>query len=218
MLAPFTVTSVGLVVLGENVALTLVRLLIDTLHVPVPAHAPNQPVNVDPLLAAAVSNTAVPAEYVSTQSPGQLIPAGTLVTVPAPDPAMDTISAGGDAGDGVAESEAADSGPTPIPFVARTEQTYGMPLVSPAIVTGLANPAPTIDGPDGGTHVAVYPEIVEPPSLDGTVNATNNFVSPEIAETAVGVVSGGWLAVNAAMPSRGLPDTAAKFAAHQDRT
>lgn len=218
MLVPFTLTSIGAVVLGAKVALTLVRLLIDTLQVPMPVHAPSQPVNVDPPLAAAVSTTAVPAEYVCRQFPGQLIPAGAVVTVPAPDPALDTISAGGDVGDGDTEFEAADSGPTPIPFVACTEQAYGVPLVSPETVTGLASPVPTTDAPAGGTHIAVYPAIVDPPSLDGTVNVTNTFVLPAVAAITVGAVSGGWLAVNAAMPSRGLPDTVAKFAAMNTRS
>jgi hypothetical protein len=54
--------------------------------------APLQPANVDPSATAAVSATTVPlaklAEHVVA---GQLIPAGVLDTVPAPDPASFTV-------------------------------------------------------------------------------------------------------------------------------
>jgi hypothetical protein len=45
-----------------NVAVTERACVIDTVHVPVPEHAPLQPVNVAPLAAEAVSVTDVPLE------------------------------------------------------------------------------------------------------------------------------------------------------------
>jgi hypothetical protein len=45
-----------------NVAVTLRAVVIDTAQVPVPAHAPLQPANVEPLAAAAASVTEVPLE------------------------------------------------------------------------------------------------------------------------------------------------------------
>ena len=43
-----------------KVAVTLRAAVIDTVHVPVPVHAPFQPANVEPLAAAAVSVTDAP--------------------------------------------------------------------------------------------------------------------------------------------------------------
>ena len=45
-----------------NVAVTARAAVIDTVHVPVPLHAPLQPANVEPLAAVAVSVTEVPLE------------------------------------------------------------------------------------------------------------------------------------------------------------
>jgi hypothetical protein len=65
-----------------------------TLQGPVPLQAPVQPVNVAPPVAVAVSVTAVPgskfAVHVAVQA---LMPAGTLLTVPAPGPLFTTVSA-----------------------------------------------------------------------------------------------------------------------------
>jgi hypothetical protein len=49
-----------------------------------PLQAPDQPVNVEPAEGDAVNVTDVPSGYVSEQSPGQLTPAGELVTDPDP--------------------------------------------------------------------------------------------------------------------------------------
>lgn len=55
-------------------------------------HAPDHPSKVLPDAAVAVSTTAVPLEKLAVQVPGQLIPAGLLVTVPVPEPALFTES------------------------------------------------------------------------------------------------------------------------------
>ncbi len=47
-------------VVSVNVAVTLLASLIETVHAPVPAHAPLQPVNVESFAAAAVNVTLVP--------------------------------------------------------------------------------------------------------------------------------------------------------------
>ncbi len=62
-----------------------------TVQVPVPVQAPPQPVNTDPATAAAVSVTLVPEVNVDEQVAPQLIPAGLLVTEPAPDPCGRTV-------------------------------------------------------------------------------------------------------------------------------
>ena len=63
-----------------------------TVHVPVPVQAPDQPANVEPEVAAAVSVTCVPLAKLALQVAPQLIPEGLLVTVPAPVPASATVS------------------------------------------------------------------------------------------------------------------------------
>src|SRR5262245_6230958 len=57
----------------------------------VPVQAPLQPVNVEQAAAAAVSVTDVPVVYEAEQVVPQLMPAGMLVTVPAPAPALETV-------------------------------------------------------------------------------------------------------------------------------
>ena len=76
-----------------NVAVTVVSAVSVTWQVLVPEQPPpDQPVNVEPDPGVAVSVTWVPfancAEHVEPQS----IPAGELVTVPDPEPALETVS------------------------------------------------------------------------------------------------------------------------------
>ena len=74
-----------------NVAVTLVAAVTVTVHVPVPVHPPPaQPANVEPAAGVAVSVTMVPLVTLSVQSAPQLMPAGLLVTVPVPNPALAT--------------------------------------------------------------------------------------------------------------------------------
>src|SRR5262245_23315514 len=58
----------------ENVAVTARAWLIVTEQVPVPVHAPLQPVKAEPVLAAAVSVTTVPLLNENEQVAPQLIP------------------------------------------------------------------------------------------------------------------------------------------------
>lgn len=74
-----------------NVAVTIRVAVIDTVQAPVPVHAPLQPANVEPELAAGVSVTDEPLEKFAAQVEPQLIPAGDDVTVPAPVPAFVTV-------------------------------------------------------------------------------------------------------------------------------
>jgi hypothetical protein len=64
-----------------------------TLQVPVPVHAPLQPAKVDPAAAVAVRVTTVPLLKFALQVPGQLMPAGLLLTEPVPVPAGVTVRA-----------------------------------------------------------------------------------------------------------------------------
>ena len=77
----------------EKVAVTVVGAVSVTVQVPVPVHPPPlQPVKVEPAAGAAVSTTGVPLAKVDEQFVPQVIPAGTLVTVPEPVPARTTAS------------------------------------------------------------------------------------------------------------------------------
>src|SRR5207244_814751 len=77
-----------------KVAVTVVAALRVTVQAPVPEHPPPaQPVKVEPAAAVAVSVTAVPLVKLAEQVTPQLIPAGELVTVPLPVPALLTVSA-----------------------------------------------------------------------------------------------------------------------------
>ena len=71
-----------------NVAVTEVLAVRVKLQVPVPIQAPDQPVNVEPVLGAAVSVTDVPLAKVALHVCPQLMPEGLLVIVPAPVPAF----------------------------------------------------------------------------------------------------------------------------------
>src|SRR5438034_9749452 len=77
-----------------KVAVTVVAAETVTTHDPVPEHPPPlQPVKVEPAAGAAVSVTAVPLVKLAEQVAPQVIPAGALVTVPLPAPALLTVSA-----------------------------------------------------------------------------------------------------------------------------
>ena len=92
--AKLTVSNeVGLATV-EKVAVALFDASISTTHVPVPEHAPDQPLNVKPEPAVAMRVTLLPEVNVAEHVAPQLIPAGLLVTVllPAPAPALITVS------------------------------------------------------------------------------------------------------------------------------
>ncbi len=60
---------------------------------PLEQPVPDQPAKIEPGAGVAVSVTAVPLLRVAEQEPPQLIPAGLLLTVPLPVPALATVSA-----------------------------------------------------------------------------------------------------------------------------
>jgi hypothetical protein len=67
-----------------NVAATEVLALRFTVHVLVPLQAPDQPVNMEPVLGVAVSVTDVPLAKLALHVCPQLMPEGLLVIVPVP--------------------------------------------------------------------------------------------------------------------------------------
>jgi hypothetical protein len=75
-----------------NVAVAEVFALNDTVHVPVPLQAPDQPANVDPEAGVAVRVTEVPLSKEAEQVEPQLMPDGLLVIVPAPVPLACTLT------------------------------------------------------------------------------------------------------------------------------
>src|SRR3989442_12043643 len=79
---------------GAKVAVTVVAAESVMTHVPVPLQPPPlQPVKAEPAAGAAVSVTAVPLVKLAEHVAPQVIPAGELVTVPLPVPALLTVSA-----------------------------------------------------------------------------------------------------------------------------
>ena len=72
--------------------MTVVAALSVTVHVPVPAQPPLQPVNVEPAAGVAVKVTAVPLANAAEHVVPQEIPLGELVTVPVPVPVLLTVS------------------------------------------------------------------------------------------------------------------------------
>lgn len=67
-----------------NVAVTVTFEFMVTVQLPVPEHAPDHPLNVEPLLGIAVRVTTVPAMYVG--------PVGLAVAVPVPVPAFKIVN------------------------------------------------------------------------------------------------------------------------------
>src|SRR6267142_2329325 len=79
---------------GAKVAVTEVAALIVTVHVPLPVQPPPlQPEKVEPAAGAAVKVTEEPVVNEAEQAVPQEMPAGLLVTVPLPAPALETVSA-----------------------------------------------------------------------------------------------------------------------------
>src|SRR6202021_1522813 len=67
-----------------NVAVTVSAPFMATTQLPVPLHAPLQPLKIESLAGAAVSVTCVPPTKLPAHVEPQLIPEGELVTVPLP--------------------------------------------------------------------------------------------------------------------------------------
>jgi hypothetical protein len=76
----------------SNVGVAVVLAPRVSLHVPVPVHGPDHPAKVVPGSAAGVKTTAVPAGKLAVHFPGQSMPAGVLITLPAVAPAPFTVS------------------------------------------------------------------------------------------------------------------------------
>jgi hypothetical protein len=77
---------------AERFASTEVLLTRVRLHGAVPEHAPVHPVKVEPALGVAVNRTDVPVGKAALHVSPQLMPSGTLVTVPVPVPEVATVS------------------------------------------------------------------------------------------------------------------------------
>jgi len=75
-----------------NVAVTDAFAERVTLQVLVPLHPPDHPANVEPAFGVAVSATAVPLAKLALHVDPQLMPAGLLVIVPPPVPALCTVN------------------------------------------------------------------------------------------------------------------------------
>ena len=90
---PSVYEPVGVDVTRANVAVTFTAVLPATVQEAVPAHPPPvQPLKVDPEDGAAVRVTNVPKRNASKQSAPQLMPAGLLVTEPAPSPTLVAVT------------------------------------------------------------------------------------------------------------------------------
>lgn len=85
---------------------------------------------------------------------------------------------------GIAEFDAALTGPVPAPLVARTLNVYDVPFVSPDTATGEDAPVPVIQP---GVEIAVYEVMALLPVQDGAVKATLT-VPPVVASVAVPIV------------------------------
>src|SRR5205809_2517740 len=80
-------------VMSVSVAVTVVAALRVTVQAPGPEEQPPlRPLKVEPAAGAAVSVTAVPLAKLAAQVAPQVMPAGLLVTLPAPVPAVETVS------------------------------------------------------------------------------------------------------------------------------
>jgi hypothetical protein len=88
----FATVRVKLFALAAKLATTVVAAAIVSVQVAVPSHGPApQPVKVEPVAGAAVKVIAVPLAKLAEQVAPQLMPAGALVTVPVPVPALVTV-------------------------------------------------------------------------------------------------------------------------------
>lgn len=75
-----------------KVAVTVLTAFMVIVQEPAPVQSPDQPVKEELALGVAVKVTVVPFEYCSVQSAPQLIPTGSLDTVPVPVPDLVTVS------------------------------------------------------------------------------------------------------------------------------
>jgi hypothetical protein len=109
-----------------NVAVTVLVALRVTAQVAVPLQAPLQPAKIDPEAGLAVSVIDVPTGTASVQSAPHAMPAGVLVTVPAPVPFFVT--------DSVTEAPAVAEPLTTRDTVSPPAVTFTLPAKLPAVV------------------------------------------------------------------------------------
>jgi len=88
---PANVTVSAKFTVALKVAVTDRAALMVTAQLAVPVHAPLQPAKVEPVVGVSAKMTLVPLAKLALQVPGQLMPAGVLVTVPLPVPAAVTV-------------------------------------------------------------------------------------------------------------------------------
>jgi hypothetical protein len=89
-----TVSVVVVVIVFDwKLAVTDSAAVMEVEHAPLPEQAPVHPAKVDPAAGFSVNVTEVPLAKFAMHVPGQLIPAGLLVTAPLPDPETFTVSA-----------------------------------------------------------------------------------------------------------------------------
>ena len=89
---PFFAT-VSTCCVSVKLAVTAFASVIGTVQAPVPEHAPDQPVNVEPVVATGDSETIVPESKLNVHVAPHEMPAGVDVTVPAPLEAFVIVSA-----------------------------------------------------------------------------------------------------------------------------
>src|SRR5262245_19886682 len=91
--APETVTLSPTGTVDAKVAVTVVALVRVTVQMPVPEHPPpDQPANIEPPAAVAVSTTALPDGKLAEHVVPHAMPVGELVTLPLPSPARTTVT------------------------------------------------------------------------------------------------------------------------------
>jgi hypothetical protein len=131
-----------------------------TVHVEVPAQAPDQPLKADRGVAAAVSVSTVPYLKVCAQAEPQLIPAGSELTAPTPFPALASVSVLSASNLAVtARSEPIDTVQVPVPAQAPDQPTNDDPAAAVAVsLTATA-------APKAAEHVD--PQLI-PPGADVT--------------------------------------------------
>jgi len=160
-----------------KVAVTVVAALTVTTQVPVPEHGALQPAKVDPVTGVAVRVTAVPDVTDSVHVAPQLIPAGELVTVPEPEPALasDSVAVVAPVPDPVTERE----------MVSPPAVTFTFPAKVPALVgrkrtvtVWLAPAASENEPPD--TMLYGAPMLAVPERLAGLVFCTVKVRSAEL--------------------------------------
>ena len=178
-----------------------------TMQAPVPEQLPDQPVKTEPAAAVAVSVTEVPNANACAQLVPHAIPAGMLVTVPAPEPLLATVTVRGSSkpttSTGVRRLVVVPSPSWPralspqhlIRSVAEIAQLWMWPAATPIIplprpVTATGVSCSSIV-PSPSWPVALYPQHSTPPALvkaHECASPVATAIAFVIPETSTGVV------------------------------